>query len=118
MPEKLVMHPDMTDEEWARWDCVLSELSKTTNLAPFCSGKSTEQQSESDVLPCEYDALKTNDYANPVAARKLPHQKPVIGNSGSAFCYAVLCSLLIDPHQTQSTQASFNDEAEQHWNAS
>ena len=65
MPEKLVMHPDMTDEEWARWDCVLSELSKTTNLAPFCSGISTERKFESDVLPYEYDALKTN--------MKIPH---------------------------------------------
>ena len=51
--ERLVMHPDMTDEEWARWDCVLSELSKTTNLAPFCSGISTERKFESDVLPYE-----------------------------------------------------------------
>lgn len=31
--------------------------------------------------------LSHNDYANPVAARELPSQKPVIGNSGSAFCY-------------------------------
>jgi len=30
-----------------------------------------------------------NDYANPVAASKLPFQKPMNGNSGSAFCYAI-----------------------------
>ena len=35
-------------------------------------------------------ADRTNDYANPVAASELPFQKPVIGNSGSAFCYALL----------------------------
>ena len=33
-----------------------------------------------------------NDYANPVAARKLPFQKPVVGNSGSAFCSLAFCS--------------------------
>ena len=35
------------------------------------------------------DALNlshANDYANPVAASELPFQKPVVGNSGSAFC--------------------------------
>jgi hypothetical protein len=76
MPEKLVMHPDMKDEEWARWDYVLSELSKTTNLAPFCSGISTEQQSESDVLPYEYDTLKTNDQVNRDAASVVPTSIP------------------------------------------
>jgi hypothetical protein len=75
-PEKLVMHPDMKDEEWARWDCVLSELSKTTSLAPFCSGISTEQQSESDVLPYEYDTLKTNDQVNRDAASDVPTPIP------------------------------------------
>lgn len=30
-----------------------------------------------------------NEYANPVAVRELPYQKPVIGYSGSAFCSAV-----------------------------
>jgi hypothetical protein len=72
MPEKLVMHPDMTDEEWARWDYVLSELSKTTSLAPFCSGISTQQQSESDVLPYEYDTLKTNGQVHRDAASVVP----------------------------------------------
>jgi hypothetical protein len=33
--------------------------------------------------------LDPNDYANPVAASELPFQKPVVGNSGSAFCYAI-----------------------------
>jgi len=32
--------------------------------------------------------LADNDYANPVAASNLPFQKPVFGNSGSAFCSA------------------------------
>ena len=82
-PEKLVMHPDMKDEEWARWDYVLSELSKTTNLAPFCSGISTEQQSESDVLPYEYDTLKTNDQVNRDAASDVPTSETADGDSGS-----------------------------------
>ena len=34
-----------------------------------------------------------NDYANPVAARELPFQKPVIGNSGSAFCSSFVAPL-------------------------
>jgi hypothetical protein len=33
-------------------------------------------------------SIKFNDYANPVAARELPFQKTVFGNSGSAFGYA------------------------------
>jgi hypothetical protein len=33
--------------------------------------------------------ISTNGDANPVAASELPCQKPVIGNSGSAFCSAV-----------------------------
>ena len=37
--------------------------------------------------------LNANDYANPVAASELPFQKPVIGNSGSAFCSAQQFSL-------------------------
>jgi hypothetical protein len=98
MPEKLVMHPDMTDEEWARWDCVLSELSKTTSLAPFCSGISTEKQSKSDVLPYEYDTLKTNNQANRAeatastqaqntdAASVVPTSATENGGSGSTLC--------------------------------
>jgi len=41
------------------------------------------------------DDQATNDHANPVAARKLPIQKPVIGNSGSAFWYARLISIVV-----------------------
>ncbi len=32
---------------------------------------------------------RQNDYANPVAASEHPFRKPVNGNSGSAFCYAI-----------------------------
>ena len=35
-----------------------------------------------------HEAVKFNDYANPLAAREHPFQEPMIGNSGSAFCSA------------------------------
>ena len=41
-----------------------------------------------------------NDYANPVAASELPFQKPVIGNSGSAFC-----SVFFFVHEANATEA-------------
>ena len=39
------------------------------------------------------EAVKFNDYANPVAASEHPFAKSVIGNSGSAICYP---SILFD----------------------
>ena len=39
-----------------------------------------------------HEAVKFNDYANPVAASELPIQNPEFGHSGSAFCYAQFTS--------------------------
>jgi hypothetical protein len=49
----------------------------------------TDTKSSTSVTPRRSIVATTllrNDYANPVAASKLPFEKPVIGNSGSAFC--------------------------------
>ena len=59
----------------------------------FAFGESTPDLTATDV-PYGFDddmwsLERTNDYANPVAASKLPFQKPMNGNSGSAFCYAI-----------------------------
>ena len=49
-----------------------------------------------------------NDYANPVAASELPFQKPVIGNSGSAFC-----SVAFFVHEANATEAPYSQENEE-----
>ncbi len=36
-----------------------------------------------------HEAVKFNEYANPVAASQLQCQEPNVGNSGSAFCYLI-----------------------------
>jgi hypothetical protein len=51
--------------------------------------KGTKQRIATAVAPnakCWFLLLLANDYANTVAASELAFQKPVIGNSSSAFC--------------------------------
>ena len=61
---------------------------------PWFQNAIHRRSDELDVNPRSVVSSCANDYANPVAASELPIQKPVFGNSGSAFCYAT--SMLVE----------------------